>query len=84
MNDILDIIRHSGRDLDEMLYLMHVRIFNGLFCFAESRNESITRDAEASKDLLKRYFIASEKLETTKKLIKSKSGVRRDEKIIYR
>lgn len=50
-------------DEDYITYLMKYRIFKGLYFFVENRNVYIESNKKASNEILKKYFLAAEKLE---------------------
>ncbi len=63
MPKIIDTIRKSGKDVDKILYLMQIRILEGLYFFAEQPSQYTSGNRQASYGLLKRYFFSSELLQ---------------------
>ena len=49
-------------DESYLLFLMKIRIFEGLYYFAENENEYTKSNPKVSKEILKKYFIANEKI----------------------
>jgi len=62
IENIKKIIQESGKNMNEIFYLMQIRLLEGLFFFSERQNEIGTENKKTAEDLLRRYFYASEKI----------------------
>lgn len=70
----------SEIDADYIVYLMKIRIFTGLHYFAENRNEYTKMNPLASREILKKYFIANEKInkyQNKRRQVREKSCIER-------
>lgn len=75
MNEIIKLAHEFKLPIDEsyLLFLMKIRIFTGLHYFAEDKNKYTQLNKKVSKEILKKYFIANEKIRIyQKKKIKRK------------
>lgn len=64
MDEIIKIAYRFDKNIDKdyIIYLMKIRVFTGLYYFAENKNEYTKRNPLVSKEILKKYFIANEKI----------------------
>lgn len=65
VSECMEIAEQFGEkvDTDYLTYLMKIRVFTGLHYFAENRNIYTQSNKEVSKEILKKYFFAAEKLD---------------------
>lgn len=56
---IKQTIQRRGKDMGKILYLMQIRTLEGLYFFAEKKNEYVSTNKQVSNELLKKYFFAS-------------------------
>lgn len=65
VKECLDIAKRmeSNIDPDYLTFLMKIRVFTGLHYFAENRNIYTQSNKDVSKEILKKYFFAAEKLD---------------------
>lgn len=66
--EVSDTMRIAERfdkiiDKDFITYLMKIRVFTGLHYFVENRNIYTQNNKETSKEIIRKYFFAAEKLE---------------------
>lgn len=61
LNKIKETIKDKGKDLEKILFLMQIRLLEGLNFFA-SKNEYSDNNRKISNDLLRRYFFAEEEI----------------------
>ena len=64
MTDVMRLAHQFKIPIDEnyILFLMKIRIFEGLYYFAENKNEYTRLNPKVSREILKKYFIANEKI----------------------
>ena len=69
MNEIMKLAHQFKWSIDEsyLLFLMKIRIFTGLHFFAENKNEYTQSNQKVSREILKKYFIANEKIKIYQK-----------------
>ena len=67
MEKIMNTIDRKGVEKDKILYFMQIRVLCGLYFFTDKREKN-TGNNEAAKDLLKRYFCASEIIKSANKV----------------
>ena len=63
LDKIEKTICEKNKNLEKILYLMQIRTLEGLHFFADNMNIYSSNNKQASIDLLKRYFYASEKIQ---------------------
>lgn len=64
MKEVMNLAHQFESPIDEdyILFLMKIRTFTGLYYFAENKNEYTSLNPKASREILKKYFIANEKI----------------------
>ena len=64
MTEVMRLAHQFKIPIDEnyILFLMKIRIFEGLYYFAENKNEYTRLNPKVSREILKKYFIANEKI----------------------
>lgn len=64
MDEVMRIAHQFETDVDEkyITFLMKIRLFTGLFYFAENKNIYTQMNEDVARSILKKYFFASEKL----------------------
>ena len=64
MKEVMQLAHQFQFPIDEnyLLFLMKIRIFEGLYYFAENENEYTKSNPKVSREILKKYFIANEKI----------------------
>lgn len=82
MEEVIKIAYQFDSEIDEnyIIFLMKIRIFTGLHYFAEDKNEYTKMNPIVSREILKKYFIANEKInkyQRKKEKIKERSCVER-------
>lgn len=82
MEEVVKIAYQFDSEIDEdyIIYLMRIRIFTGLHYFAENKNAYTKMNPIASREILKKYFIANEKIkryQKDKKQVKERNYVER-------
>ena len=63
MEKIKQTIREKGKDIGKILYFMQIRVLEGLHFFSDPTNPYVSSNKKVAKDLLKRYFFTSEKIQ---------------------
>lgn len=65
VEEVMRIANQFDETIDRnfVTYLMKIRIFKGLYFFAENRNVYTRKNAETARQILKKYFLAAERLE---------------------
>lgn len=64
VNEVLDIANKVKTNIDKeyIIYLMKIRIYKGLYFFAENKNIYTQENQEVAQSILRKYFFAAEKL----------------------
>ena len=79
MDEIMKLAHKFNSEVDEnyIAYLMKIRIFTGLHFFAENKNEYTKSNPIVAREILKKYFIANEKINMYQKSKSKKIAVRK-------
>ena len=77
MSEIMELAHQFKWPIDEdyLVFLMKIRIFDGLYFFAENKNEYIQSNQKVSKEILKKFFIANEKIKIYQKRKRQKRKI---------
>ena len=69
MEEAMKMAYQFDPEIDEnyIMYLMKIRVFTGLHYFAENKNEYTKMNPKAAREILKKYFIANEKINIYKR-----------------
>ena len=80
-----ETIKQKNMDLERILFLMQIRVLEGLYFFQENSNEYVLSRKDVTRELLKKYFFSSEIIQKEMENLKKAKGDNKDnEKILYK
>lgn len=80
-----ETIKQKNMDLERILFLMQIRVLEGLYFFQENSNEYVLSRKDVTRELLKKYFFSNEIIQKEMENLKKAKGDNKDnEKILYK